>query len=183
MLLALVLAFTGMVWAFKWFQATVYVIAARSTTPPERKQFKSDTTLQLSANGLDIAYNYLLKEMPEAQRFGASTPAPAASAPIYMSGYYGKETYYDRDDFQFDKNSGKMLYRQTANDKNAGEKLINMNYDIHVGAIGGLPGKILAFIISLICASLPVTGLLVWLNKGKKKSKAEKKTMASAATV
>ena len=183
MLLALVLAFTGMVWAFKWFEATVYVIAARSITPPERKTFQSDTTLQLSTNGLDIAYRHLLKEMPDAQRFGASPPAPDASAPVYMSGYYGKETYYNRDDFQFDKKSGKVLYRQTAKDRNAGEKLIGMNYDIHVGAIGGLPGKILAFIISLICASLPVTGLLVWLNKGKKKSKIEKKAAQAVATV
>jgi uncharacterized iron-regulated membrane protein len=182
-LFALVIALTGMVWAFKWFQATVYVIAARSTTPPENKTFKSDTLQLASNNGLDIAYSYLLKEMPEVQRFSASVPAPEASAPLYMSGYFGKETYYDRDDFQFDKNTGKVLYRQTAHDKNAGERLIGMNYDIHVGAIGGLPGKILAFIISLICASLPVTGLLVWLNKGKKKAKAEKKIMASAVAV
>jgi uncharacterized iron-regulated membrane protein len=183
MLLALVLAFTGMVWAFKWFEATVYVIAARTTTAPESKTFKSDTLQLPSTKGLDIAYAYLLKEMPDAQRFGASAPSPEASAPIYMSGYYGKETYYNRDDFQFDKNTGKKLYRQTAKDRNAGEKLIGMNYDIHVGAIGGLPGKILAFIISLICASLPLTGLLVWLNKGKKKSKAEKKEQRSVAAV
>lgn len=184
MLLALVLALTGMVWAFKWFQATVYVIAARSTTPPERKTFKSDTLQLPSTKGLDIAYNYLLKEMPAAQRFGASAVAPDASAPMYMSAYFGKETYYDRDDFQFDKNTGKMLYRQTEHEKNAGERLINMNYDIHVGAIGGLAGKIIAFIISLICASLPITGLMVWLNKGKKKkSKTEKKVMQEAAAV
>jgi uncharacterized iron-regulated membrane protein len=30
-----------------------------------------------------------------------------------------------------------------------------------------MPGKILAFFISLICASLPVTGFLVWWNKKK----------------
>jgi uncharacterized iron-regulated membrane protein len=46
-----------------------------------------------------------------------------------------------------------------------------MNYDIHVGAIGGLPGKIVAFIISLICASLPVTGFYVWWGKRKKSKK------------
>lgn len=184
MLVALVLALTGMVWAFTWFQSTVYVIAARSVTPPNHKTFTSDTLQLPSAKGFDIAYNYLLKEMPDAQRFGASAPAAAASAPLYMSAYFGKETYYDRDDFQFDKNTGKMLGRVTDNERNAGEKLIGMNYDIHVGAIGGLAGKILAFIISLICASLPVTGLLVWLNKGKKKKpKAERKVIAEVATV
>jgi uncharacterized iron-regulated membrane protein len=181
MVLALVLAFTGMVWAFKWFEATVYVVASRSITPPEHADFKSDSLLVASTNGMDIAYTWLVKEMPDAQRFSAGTAAPDVTAPLYMSGYYGNETYYNRDDFQFDKHSGKMLGRITAKDRNAGEELISMNYDIHVGAIWGLPGKILAFIISLICASLPVTGLLVWLNKGKKKAKGEKKAVATAA--
>jgi uncharacterized iron-regulated membrane protein len=44
-----------------------------------------------------------------------------------------------------------------------------MNYDIHVGAIGGFTGKIIAFIISLICTSLPVSGFLVWWWKRKKR--------------
>jgi len=48
-----------------------------------------------------------------------------------------------------------------------------MNYDIHTGAILGLPGKILAFFASLICASLPVTGFYIWY--GRKYKKKEKK--------
>jgi uncharacterized iron-regulated membrane protein len=180
LLFALIIAFTGMVWAFKWFEATVYVVASRSTTPPVHKDFTSDTLHMASTNGLDIAYASLVRDMPEAKRFGASAVGPAPSAPIYMSAFFGKETYYDRDDFQFDKHSGKMLNRVTDKERNAGEILLGMNYDIHVGAVAGLPGKVLAFIISLICASLPVTGLMVWLNKGKKKTKADKKIVAEA---
>jgi uncharacterized iron-regulated membrane protein len=33
----------------------------------------------------------------------------------------------------------------------------------------GLPGKILAFCGSLICASLPVTGFYIWWGRRKKK--------------
>lgn len=49
-----------------------------------------------------------------------------------------------------------------------------MNYDIHVGSILGFPGKVLAFLASLIGASLPITGYLIWYGrkfkkKGKKK--------------
>jgi len=44
-----------------------------------------------------------------------------------------------------------------------------MNYDIHVGAIAGLTGKVIAFIASLVCASLPVTGFLIWWGKKYKK--------------
>ena len=50
-----------------------------------------------------------------------------------------------------------------------------MNYDIHIGAIGGLAGKIIAFLASLICASLPVTGTLLWYGKKFKKKKAVRK--------
>jgi uncharacterized iron-regulated membrane protein len=49
------------------------------------------------------------------------------------------------------------------------DKIYRMNYDLHTGSILGLPGKIIAFFASLICASLPVTGFLVWWGKKKKK--------------
>jgi uncharacterized iron-regulated membrane protein len=173
MLIALVLALTGMVWAFKWFQATVYVVASRSVTPPVFKSMKSDTLALPPANSnpLDIAYATVVKEMPEAKRIGVAAIPPANDATIRMYAYWDKETYYDRDDLQFDKYTGKLLLREKATNKNAGERLIGMNYDIHVGAIAGLPGKILMFFASLICASLPITGFLVWLNKGKKEKK------------
>ena len=54
------------------------------------------------------------------------------------------------------------------------DKIMRMNYDIHVGAIGGIPGKIIAFIASLFAASLPVTGFMIWL--GRKKKSGTRKT-------
>jgi uncharacterized iron-regulated membrane protein len=51
------------------------------------------------------------------------------------------------------------------------DKIRRMNYDIHVGAIGGLPGKIIAFFASFIAATLPVTGIAMWWNKQKEKNK------------
>ena len=51
-----------------------------------------------------------------------------------------------------------------------------MNYDIHTGAIIGLPGKILAFCAGLVVASLPVTGFTIWWgrrNKERKKGKSK----------
>lgn len=181
MAIALVLALTGMVWSFKWFQNTVYVVASRSITPPAHKNGASDTTLVgTPQKGLDIAFETVRRDMPAVRRIGLSAPDTGKAAVVYMSAYWGNEVYYDRDDLQFDKYNGKMLARVTKKDRNAGEKLIGMNYDIHVGAIGGIPGKIIAFLVSLICASLPVTGFIVWWGKGKKK---EKKKVVKAAKV
>ena len=111
--------------------------------------------------------------MPQAQRIGLSV-AGGTRGVIYVSGYADGETYYNYDQLQFDQYTGKLLSRQNYAEKNSGEKTLAMNYDIHVGAIWGLPGKILAFLASLVCASLPVTGFIVWLNK-KKKSKLNRK--------
>ncbi|MEO8961981.1 MAG: PepSY-associated TM helix domain-containing protein [Ginsengibacter sp.] len=46
-----------------------------------------------------------------------------------------------------------------------------MNYDIHTGQLLGLAGKILAFLASLIAASLPITGFYIWWGRKKKKHK------------
>lgn len=43
-------------------------------------------------------------------------------------------------------------------------------YDLHYGSLLGFPGRLLACLASLICASLPITGLLVWLGKRKKRA-------------
>ncbi len=161
MLIALVIALTGMVWAFQWFEKAVYAAAAGTTKASERKQVKSDSTATASANPLDIAFTEAVKQLPDCQRIGVS-PAYGKEGTIYMFGYRGKETYYDYDQLQFDQYTGKMLLRTNLQEHNGGERLIGMNYDIHVGAIAGLPGKILAFIISLICASLPITGFYIW---------------------
>jgi uncharacterized iron-regulated membrane protein len=169
MLITLILALTGMVFAFKWFQTTVYAVASGSVTPPEIKQVKSKPALSASYP-VDIAFNKAKVLLPASDRINVS-PAAGADGVIYIYGIQGKETYYHADALQFDQYSGKLLYRRNYEEQNAGEKLIGMNYDIHVGAILGLPGKIIAFIASLVAASLPVTGFMIWLNRKKKKKK------------
>jgi len=60
-------------------------------------------------------------------------------------------------------------YAGAFRDASVPDKIKRMNYDIHVGAVLGLPGKILAFFASLIAASLPVTGFYIWWGRRKKK--------------
>lgn len=49
------------------------------------------------------------------------------------------------------------------------DKIKRSYYDVHTGNILGFPGKILAFFVSLFCASLPVTGFILWWNRRKEK--------------
>src|SRR5690606_34592920 len=45
------------------------------------------------------------------------------------------------------------------------------NHGLHVGAIGNMPTKIIYFLASLICATLPLTGFYIWWRREKKMKK------------
>lgn len=97
---------------------------------------------------------------------------PKANNSLATVGAFTKHTNrFDDVSMQFDQYTAKLLKTTTYDDKNNGEKFQFINYDLHVGSILGIPGKILAFIASLVSASLPITGFLIWWGRNKKKKK------------
>ena len=60
-------------------------------------------------------------------------------------------------------------YAGTFKDAKLQTKLVRMNYDMHVGAVLGLPGKILAFFASLDRSF--ITGYRFYYLVGKKEKK------------
>ncbi|MXN91503.1 PepSY domain-containing protein [Flavobacterium sp. Sd200] len=165
---AVILAFTGMVWAFTWFQNLVYAAGAMSVTPPEYLVSKSVIT----ENDKDAAFNKAcisaFAKHKDADNIRLGRPADSL-APIDIYIGQNEGTYYKSHQMQFDQYTGAFLAERNHSDKNFGEQLITANYDIHVGAILGIPGKILAFIASFISAMLPVTGFIIWYGRTYKK--------------
>ncbi len=167
---AIIIAFTGMVWAFTWFQAIVYVAGSQTTVPPEQIVKQSEATDGDTDKALDIASSYVQKNYSDADAFSIGKAEEKTGAiNVYVQQYPGK--YYVYHQLQFDQYTGKLLHARNHDEKNFGEKLITANYDIHVGAILGIPGKIIAFIASFICGMLPVTGFLIWWGRRNKKTK------------
>ena len=167
--IALIVAFTGMVWAFTWFQSLVYVAGSLSITPPNIVTKTSEITKGDKDIAFDKACAMALEKHPDAAGAGLSyavNPTDIISAYIPQH----KDAYYVSHNMQFDQYTGELLLERNHDEKNFGEKLITANYDIHVGAILGLPGKIMAFFASLICAMLPVTGFLIWWGRTNKKA-------------
>lgn len=165
--MALILALTGMVYSFTWFQSAVYAAGSLSVNPPAMKLYQSSASSENNTHPLDKAFLTAINQNPSAKRFLVSLPA-TAQAPLTIRAYHKKEVYFDANTLYFDQYSGKSLGTQFYKNMNNGEKLIMMNYDLHVGSIGGLPGKTIAFLVSLVCASLPVTGFIIWIGKKKK---------------
>ncbi|HVZ97180.1 MAG TPA: PepSY-associated TM helix domain-containing protein [Chitinophagaceae bacterium] len=170
-IIALIIAFTGLTMSFNWFRNLVYVVASASITPPDFKTYNSDTTAHIHAvNAMDKAFEKSKQIYPAATRFGIVVPS-SKTDPINVTAYHTKDVYYNDDNLYFDQSNGKLLGKQLYKKQNNGVKILAMNYDIHIGAVGGLAGKIIAFLVSLVCASLPVTGFIIWLGRRKKKPK------------
>jgi uncharacterized iron-regulated membrane protein len=168
--LAIIIAFTGMVWAFTWFQAIVYVAGSGSVTPPDIKREQSIVSNGNKEAAIERAYSVCKERHDYADAFRLSPPADSTGViDAYIQPTDG--TYYISHALQFDQYTGKLLRERLHSERNFGEKLITANYDIHVGAILGLPGKIMAFIASFICGMLPVTGFMIWWGRRNKKAK------------
>ncbi|MBB5621887.1 putative iron-regulated membrane protein [Pedobacter cryoconitis] len=166
----LIIAFTGMVWAFplldrglqhlldvgnKSTKTTIAPVYAVPETPEEK--------------GLDFIYADIKKKYPDAKAYHFYFPNDTSSRLTVLARY---EPTLKTVITQYNMFSGQLMKISTFEDKSSGEKFSSMNYDIHTGSILGLPGKILAFLGSLVSASLPLTGFLIWYNKkwGKKKT-------------
>ena len=166
--IALIIAFTGMVWAFTWFQAIVYVAGSQSITPPEVVKKESIISDGDKNKAFDDAAVTTWKKYADADAISIGMPEESKGAiQAYVQPYKGK--YYVYHQLQFDQYTGKLLHERNHSQKNFGEKLITANYDVHVGAILGIPGKIIAFIASFIIGLLPISGFLIWWGRSNKK--------------
>lgn len=172
--LGLVLAFTGSVMAYDWFYSSYYKGIGGDKIATF---YIPNNTSEKSEEGETIPMNNLIgklkKEDPTALSYEIHYPF-ADSTSIYVEVTRNEGIYYENDYRYFDQYTLEEIetdgiYGKYA-DANVSDKLIRMNYDIHVGAIGGLAGKIIAFLASLVLASLPVTGVLLWYGRKFKKN-------------
>ncbi|SMD11674.1 PepSY-associated TM helix domain-containing protein [Pedobacter nyackensis] len=186
LLFLLAIALTGMVYGIKWYSEGLYWVTSGGDQLAEFKRLESDS---LQANkhytaeqAMDLAWNKVIIKHPKSQGFYYNFPDTSQpKATIGITVYPNTGQFYNSQGYTFDQHTLAELKRadvysadyQTAN---FSTKLRKMNYDIHVGSILGFPGKVMAFLASLIGASLPITGFLVWYGRKfkKKKSKTDK---------
>jgi uncharacterized iron-regulated membrane protein len=183
--IAIILAVTGLVWGFQWFAKGVYTLTGGEKSLVYMEP-ASDTTYRVQAGMpvIDQIWIRMTAAHPNAEVMEVHVPETKASS-LVITINTDETTYWKTDYRYFDQYSLKELsvdhvYGRAA-EATAADKLSRMNYDIHVGAIIGLPGKILMFFASLICASLPITGCYIWW--GRRKKKANELEEEEAATV
>jgi uncharacterized iron-regulated membrane protein len=181
MLIVLAMALTGMVYGIKWYSNGLYWVTSGGETLPDFKKLKSDSTqagkLYTPEQAMDLAWGKVLSKHPDAEGFYYSfADTSKARSVIGITIYPTAGKFYNNRSYSFDQHTlqqlaGNKVFEISFAEAGFGAKLRKMNYDIHVGSILGLPGKILAFFGALIGASLPVTGFLVWWGRKKKSKK------------
>jgi uncharacterized iron-regulated membrane protein len=170
---ALILSLSGIYFAYPWVKNAFNFTLSGSLELPKEKEIKSPDSLLAKNNSvLDLTAQETRKLYSTSSSFriplnGKNKKGKdLKNIPVSVYGEDGK--FAIRNQLVFDKYSGKLLSNKPHQKLNNAEKYANANYDIHTGSYFGIIGKIIWFITGLICASLPVTGFLVWLGKKKK---------------
>lgn len=175
-LLAFILAFTGSIMAYDWFYYIVFKSAGGEKAPqfivPQNVN-GADALQDPSATPMDRLIVELMKERPDAESYEIHYPYTDSSS-IYVEISNTEGVYYNSDYRFFDQYTLEEIPTPSIyghyEDADFADKVIRMNYDIHIGAIGGIPGKLIAFFISITIATLPVTGFLMWLGRNNKRT-------------
>ena len=179
--ITIILAITGLSIAFDWMRDGIYSTANLGRSYATEKIIpKSDSLLRSSVINkpiIDRAFLIAQNKSPQAQMFLIFYD-DAIAGTVGVTAYAKTLHFYNSDSYTFDKYSGNLLQLLPHTKKSPGMKMNEMNYDIHVGQILGLTGKIIAFLASLICASLPVTGFIIWWGKRRKSKKNKPREIA-----
>ncbi|MBB2149922.1 PepSY-associated TM helix domain-containing protein [Pedobacter gandavensis] len=167
---ALLIIFTGLTWAFKWWESGMLKALGGNTKVTLANVQPVPAIAPLHGIALDEAFLALKKQASgNFESIRIHIPAETEKS---VAGYI---TLRDSGDgwlgmsyYSIDQNSGAIFDQIIHKDKATAMKWRNSNEAIHTGRIYGWPTQALAFFASFICATLPVSGFLIWLRKRKK---------------
>lgn len=173
LIIAIIMAFTGLCLSFNWFREGVYWASGGQTEEKSKKEHIVETTAHGNSVDKLAAADYIwLKVRNEIAQENKEAVIISFNEKPEDNIYACTDMYLGVwRDLYFDPKTLKLL---PASQVNVSEEpfanwLRRSNYSLHTGMIGGIATKIIYFIASTICASLPITGFLVWLGKKKKK--------------
>ncbi|WP_293884399.1 MULTISPECIES: PepSY-associated TM helix domain-containing protein [unclassified Sphingobacterium] len=169
--IGLIFAITGLAFAFPGFKksyiATFNVL--HSTTASSGRI--SPVPLPKAENQFqDNALRYALTNYPTAEMMSIRLKKDTQTGMDIQVRHDEKRSGVF-DWLYFDRRGNNLYEIKSSEQLHYGDKLGALNYDIHTGSIGNISTKIIACLASLCCASLPITGYIIWMNKSKKKKK------------
>ena len=170
--IAILFIVTGLNFSFPWFAKIVYRVTGSAASVVAEKAPLSTVVSPAGitdgslGGALQQVWQVMQAERDNYQRSILVLPADSSAAILWRANPDRKQLY--RSDFRYFNRydgkeiSGDHVWGRYTSARTGSDHIRRMNYDIHTGAIAGLPGRIIAFLASLLIASLPVTGFLLW---------------------
>ncbi|HMO61079.1 MAG TPA: PepSY-associated TM helix domain-containing protein [Ferruginibacter sp.] len=176
----LLIVLTGMYMSFDWMKQATYAVTGSAYVKPKPPKIDADD-LNDAILQPAVAYAIAAKHYPGATEVHINYPQKPGDV-LKIKMHYPSSTYKKTNELHFNPNTGNIMQANLYANYSAGDKVKHSNRDLHTGAFFGLFGKILAFLASLVAASMPVTGFAIWWGRNKKKKPAVKKTASAKAT-
>lgn len=169
-ILVLIVALTGLTFSYEWMAKTMNFVGNLGQDYPEYVAPKIDEKSASSTeNPMDISLLQAYKAKPNDEMFFVWYQGE--KSPIITGSYPDAMDFDHQSNLHFHPKTGELLSVSLYENKNPGMQLQEMNYGLHTGQYFGLTGKIIAFILSLFAAALPITGFIIFWGRRNKKPK------------
>jgi uncharacterized iron-regulated membrane protein len=171
-----IFAFTGLAWSFEWFNKGIYTVtnSPLKAPPPPKSTYVADAKKISFDNALAVAktvYNSV-------EFYNISMPKDSSEA-VSVTALSTNAAHESASDVVYiDQYSGTVLSKMEFGDRSLGARVRSSFKPIHTGSIWGTPSKIIALIVCLLGVTFPITGVIMWVNRTRKK-KATSKQLAS----
>ncbi|MFC0779604.1 PepSY-associated TM helix domain-containing protein [Flavobacterium sp. HJSW_4] len=169
----LIISLTGLFFAFNWFQNGVLYLADGNTKRPSAKienPTKTDPGL-IKTDFYQSIYDQSDNLFLYKGNIQIRMPADTINSILVLKENTERLIPHQSSAAYFDKYTAENIEARPYKSFSTGDKLKRLIYPIHTGSLYGWPTKIIALLVSLLAATLPGTGFLIWLGKKKKKAK------------
>lgn len=161
----LVISLTGLFFAFKEVKMAASFFTGTKLSAGKTVESVKPVVIEPLARRYSKLYEDMMQQYPGAELTSFSV---RKDGELRLRLIYPYRWARNQNTFFFDEANGQLLRAKLYKEYNGADLVEATNYDLHTGRLFGLPGKIIACLAALISASLPVTGLIIWLKKRRK---------------
>lgn len=164
-----VFAFTGLAWSFEWFNKGIYTVTGSSMEKPKNPlSIIKDSSVKIS---VETALSAVIDTNKNAVYYNLTLPKDSADA--FSVSLLDKNASHETasDTYFVDAFSGKVIGRQLFSERNIGQKTRATFRPVHVASVYGHTSKLIGFLACLLGTFFPASGIIMWINRTRKKSK------------
>jgi uncharacterized iron-regulated membrane protein len=167
------IASTGLIWSYKWVNNLLFLALDGKPQTKREAPINASVPGKASADRLARIVAQTDKWLPHPGRITLTYPEKDSLSLTVAKVNETASVSNIVDFLYFDLRTGKATGQRLYDEETRGFKARRLIFPIHTGSMFGWPTKLLALIVALLTATLPLTGFYIWWGK---RSKAKKKT-------